>query len=576
MNPLPAKTPEAEADTRFYYSIARNIALAAAVFSLTVMLMMLINHVRYVATDPLNSEVLLELIEAHNQDPGDLELQAQIRALDLLARKALFNSLDFGRWGSYLLLIGLLTWVGSLKAMATLSAKLPDPRQYREVDRLSRRAISRWLVSVTGALVVAAVFAMVLTFRTALPVEAAIEDDTPPPLPQAGIDFPAPEEVAANWPNFRGPTATGSGHTGSAPTSWDVSTGAGVKWKVKLPKPGFSSPVIWGDSLFITGGDKEARELYALDCATGELRWRCEVRNPTGAEPPELGEDTGLAPITAATDGTRVFAMYPTGDLAAVDFAGGIVWQRNVGLPKNELGHASSPVVWQDLLLVQVDQSDSEGQLLALKAATGKTVWQQTRKVDLCWSTPAIAELAGRPIVLINGHPLASAFDLRSGEHLWSTECMSGEVAPSPAVGGGLAFFATEYAKLAALDLATGALKWEVKEDLPDVSSPAATDSLIFIANNSGVVTCHEIASGKQLWKQEFDEGFYASPLIIGELVYLLDLYGGMHIFKAAPTYEPLPRQMLEEETFCTPAIANGCLYLRASEHLYCFGGSDD
>jgi outer membrane protein assembly factor BamB len=340
-----------------------------------------------------------------------------------------------------------------------------------------------------------------------------------------------------------------------------------------MGKPGFSSPVVWNHHLFITGADEDSREVSCYNTENGELRWSQSVPTLPGPaiEFPNVDQDTGYAPITGATDGTRIFAMFNTGELACFDFEGSFIWGKIFGLPDNPMGHASSLALYQDLLLVQMDQ-EKGSELLALNTATGNVVWRTSREVATAWSSPIWADVEGTAKIFLNGAPLIAAYDARSGEELWSIDCMEGEVCPSPTVGGGKALFVTEYAKMYAIDIATGTEVWSVEEEFPDVSSPVATDTAIFFGNNSGMITCLNLASGDVAWTEEFDDGFYSSPIAVGDLIYFSDMGGITHIFKNSLTYEPIAHPALGENIVTTPAFLDGRIYIRGSKNLYCIG----
>ena len=573
MNPAPAPTSK-EARARLGYRAARAVAAAAAVFSLTVLCLMLFNHVQLHATDPINSEALQTLIEQHNRNPGDAELQAQIRDLDLLARRAFFSSLAFSRRGAYLLVLGLGIWVVALKTLAALRPAIPDPRRYGDMEEaLGHAALVRWTVSLTGVLVVAAACALVLTFRSAVP--PAGEEAAEPAPPPAGTAFPPREEFARNWPAFRGPGGTGhTGHGAGVPTEWDMETGRNVRWKAEVPRPGFSSPVVWGNRLFVTGADREAREVFCYDTESGELRWRRTVPDLPGGpvEVPELDEETGLAPLTPATDGRHLAAMFVTGELVCFDVDGNLAWGKNLGLPRNAFGHAASLMVFEDLLLVQLDQDEGGGRLTAYRMATGDVAWERMREVRVSWSTPLVADTGDGVQVIVSGNPLVSSFALRSGKELWSVSCMEGEVAPSPAFAGGLAFFAIEYGRLTAVDVRTGEVRWSVEGELPDVASPVAAGGCIFTLTNGGSIACFAAENGEVLWTHENEEGFYASPIVAGDRLYLVDVKGGVDILEAGPTYRRVSRQSLGEAAVATPAVQGGRIYFRGHKNLYCVG----
>jgi outer membrane protein assembly factor BamB len=174
-------------------------------------------------------------------------------------------------------------------------------------------------------------------------------------------DFPSPEELRANWPRFRGPDGGGVCAHGGAPLTCDVKTGTNIGWTAAVPAAGYSSPVVWGDRVFLSGGDEAKRELMCFDAQSGKLLWEGGVPKTAGSpeKTPEVPEQCGMAAATMATDGRRVYAMFANGDLAAFDFDGHLVWSKFLGFPKNPYGHAASLLTWQDRVIVQFDQGAS-------------------------------------------------------------------------------------------------------------------------------------------------------------------------------------------------------------------------
>jgi outer membrane protein assembly factor BamB len=333
---------------------------------------------------------------------------------------------------------------------------------------------------------------------------------------------------------------------------------------------------VWGDRVFLTGGDAEAREVYCFDANSGALRWRGSVGGFPGspAALPAVTPDTGHAAPTAATDGLRVFAIFSTGDLAAFDFDGNRIWGRNLGVPQTMYGHASSLLVYKDLVLVQYDHAGS-ARIIAVRVSTGETAWERTRDVQPSWATPVLADVGGSAQLVLNGNPFVVGYDPRRGDELWRVDCMGGELAPSPAASGSMVFVANQYARLAALRVGTVAEKaWERTDDLPEVSSPLAAGSRLFVATGAGVVTCLDGARGEVVWRKEFPNGFYSSPVLAGGRVYLMDRTGVMRIFPADGEYRSSGDPALGEGSTATPAVAGGRLYLRGEKHLYCVAGA--
>jgi outer membrane protein assembly factor BamB len=379
------------------------------------------------------------------------------------------------------------------------------------------------------------------------------------------------ESAKTNWPSLRGPGGIGVAHFTNAPISWDMATGDGVMWKTELPVQGNSSPIVWGNRVFLTGGDEEGQEVFCFDADTGEQLWMKPV--VTAVELPEVAEDTGFAAPTMATDGMRVFAIFATGELAAFDFAGNPVWQKNLGVPDNPYGMGSSMITDGERLFVQYDQSDVQT-VMAFDCATGNPVWQAPRKF-ISWASPALIETDfGRQLIL-NDEENVTAYDPVSGKELWAVECLGGEVAPSPAYNGkGIVFVANEYAQASALKLTDGTpeIIWQYDEYLPEISSPVATESLFFITTSAGDVVCLDAATGKAKWEHEFDEGFSSSPVLVGDRIYSIDFDGVVHIFGAEAEYKEIAAIEMGESILATPAFMDGRIYIRGGDHLYCIG----
>jgi len=359
------------------------------------------------------------------------------------------------------------------------------------------------------------------------------------------------------------------------PVNWDGKAGTHVAWKIVTPRPGFSSPILWDDALFLTGADSQSRELYCYNAATGELRWTADTADIIGspAKLPKVTEDTGYAASTPTTDGLRVYAIFATGDVLAVDFTGKRVWARNLEPPDNPYGHASSLVVHRGRVLVQYD-TYGESRLIALDAATGETAWEKKRPVGASWATPVLATVGGRTEVYLNAEPFVMAFDAETGDELWRNECLGGEVGPSPAYDNGVAYFTTDYAILAAIHTGNsgkdGTFAWQTDEELPDVSSPVAAGGLLFVCTSAGVVSCYDSQTGTLHWRHEYDEGFYSSPVVVAGRVYVTDNKGLTQVFAAAKEFQSLATNDLGEPAMGTLACRGNRAYLRGMHHLYC------
>jgi len=301
--------------------------------------------------------------------------------------------------------------------------------------------------------------------------------------------------------------------------------------------------------------------------------WKQPVDKIQGspATAPKVTEDTGLAASSLTTDGNRVYAIFPNGDIICFDMDGNRVWARNLGLPDNHYGHASSLVMWKDKVYVQYDTNKSR-KLMALNASTGENVWETARKGKISWASPILAEINGKYQVVLSTDPMVAGYDTETGKELWSVNCMSGEVGPSPASGGGLIFAGNEYAKLVAIDPLKNAKVWESDEFLPEVASPVTANGFLFVATSYGVLACYDAKTGVKYWSKEDGPGYYSSPVIADNKLYTFDTSGKMRVFEVAKTEKILGEGNAGEKVTTTPAFAEGHMYLRTPTFLYCIG----
>lgn len=552
------------------YRCAAAVAIVSCVFCLTVTSLMISNYVLTIRANPLDSSVLTELAKKAGKE-RDATLAEDVRDLDLMVRKAFFSSVAFTRTGSYLLAAGLIVFLVSLQSMGMLWGVHPDPGKYVPDDEeLAEENAKRRMAAMGGVGLTAAALILAAIYLPLSSRDEITRDD------QGGTVrySPSSDEIENNWPSFRGPYGLGTALRPEAPLKWNGQTGENVVWKIKLARTGFSSPTVWGDHVFLTGGDKKAREIYCIDAATGDLLWTHAVGVVAGGpdQLPEVTEDTGYAAATVATDGRHVIAVFATGNMVCVDTSGSRLWARNLKVPDNTYGHASSPIIHGGIVYAVID--DSTGRtILALDVSTGETVWEESKATEPCWSSPAIVNLGGVFQLIANGNPEVCGYRASDGKLLWSVECMSGEVAPSPAFDAGLIFAANEYAIMAAIDpSATEKVKWQTEDDLPDVSSPVAADGFLYVANSLGMVTCYQSDTGKVLWSIEFDDGFYSSPVVIGNRLYITDINGNTFILASGGTYKEVGRGTVGESVVTTLAFVGSKAFVRSTGHLFCIG----
>ncbi len=569
------------------YRAAKATAWVAGVFVLCVCAAMVYQRINANSNDPWKSPQLLELKAQLQAAPKDEAIKGQIRELDLIFRRRYSRRLTMVRTGGWLLLGGAIVLLASL-TVATEARKVPPCPQpdHDAGDRALRQtAASRRAVAIAGGVVLVGMVAVSWGVRSALTEVAG-----PPPeskeesAAKAVAALPSVAEFMANWPRFRGPTGSGVAATADAPLTWDGKTGAGVLWKTAVPAPGFNSPIVWGDRLFVSGGTREKREVFCYETAGGKLLWQRAVEQVPGspAEAPEISDQTGYAASTMATDGRRAYVMFATGDVAALTFDGAIVWSKNLGVPKNLYGHATSLAVWEGRLLVQFDQGESgpaNSRLMALNGATGRVVWEKVRQMPSSWATPIVAEAAGRIQIITLGVPFVVAYAPADGRELWRAEVLEGEVTPSPVMAGGLVLAINPSNTLLAIkadgtgEVGATHVSWKADDNIPDITSPVSNGELVFTVSGSGAIECHDLKDGAKVWAHDLRTEVQASPSIAGNRLYLLCLDGTTVVAEAGRTFKELARNELGEKFMASPAFAPGRIYLRGLTHLYCLAG---
>jgi len=599
--------------------LAHRAALISGIFCGVVALLLILNFWHMKQHEPLESKTIEVLTERLSNEPGNEELKEEIRSFDLLARKAYFTSRWQIKTGTWLLLIGGIVLAVSLKIYTDLRARIEEPEKVNE-ELLRARANAQYWLFMTGGLILG--LSMVAAFLTNDYLKeyqemgvVEVSDQEPgdvevievfPGTPSdttaggAENDSITIEEVTEtvteeqpvqnraatsqvrfnredfkkNQATFRGYMGQGISYHKNIPESWNGSTGENIKWKVASSKPGFSSPVIWGDKIFISGGDAQSRVVSCYNRHTGQLIWEKEVTGIPGspATAPNVSHDTGLAAPTMSADGNRVYAIFATGDVVAFDMEGRQVWGRNLGVPRNSYGHSSSLQVWGNKVLVQYD-TGSSGRMLALNTATGETIWDVERPVNISWASPVLIEVDGKIQVVTTSDPYVSGHDLETGAELWKVEAMMGEVGASVAYGDGLVFATNEYARLVAVEpKANTEFTWEDDEYLAEASSPVAYNGLLYTATSYGVLVCYDALTGEKKFEKEFNDGFYSSPIIADGKLYIMDMGGVTHILKADATGTIIGEPELGEGGVTVPAMADGLIYIRGDEHLYCIG----
>ena len=596
--------------------IFRNIAILSAIFIVTLSIMLVTNYFQIKDVTPLQTEVVESLKQLNDSGVDVPGLQDQIRQLDLLARKAYFVRMDHLEAGLYILLGMFLVFILSLryyfKDLKEIPAMEIDPVDDWLIKTNARRYV---LVGASGLAALAVVFSLLsmpslkktegqadpaageLTAEATesassssdelpAPAEAAdaVEGETLAATPEATAPAagPAEQEAAApaaspapannvSYQGFRGNNSNGYSTAKNVPTKWNLADGSNILWKQPVPKSGHNSPVIVGNNVFFSGADDQARELYCYDLNTGEKRWTVSASGIPGSPKtmPKTSHGTGLAASTVVADGGHVCAIFATGDMICADTNGKLLWSKNVGVPDNHYGYASSLLLFRDMVIVQYD-NQANPRVFALDLATGAEKWSKSRPEKITWSSPIIATVNNQPQLVLMGNPAITAYNPMNGEQLWRVECLTGEVGSSPCSANGVVFGASEYSKLIAINGADGSVLWESTDYLPEVSSPVATKDNLYLATSYGVVAAFDAKTGELRKEHDLGVEFYSSPVIVGGKMYLFSNSGKMHIFSADNEFQLLDSFETGETTMSTPAFTDGKIVVRTESSIYC------
>lgn len=565
-------------------ALLSRLALITALFSAAIAIALLVVWTSSEAYPLEDWPEMQALQKARQAAPADTDLVDEIRRLDALYRSHYLRRQHMLQSGAMLLAAGLLITMGLLRWRGALMAagpQVPDggPEFMDRAVAAHHRATGGVLA--VGGLILIGLLAAGLTMpeiRRPLAPEGA-EDAVIPP----------------NWPQFRGPS--GDGHVAESdqqwPIWWDGPSGAGVLWKQALPLESKSSPVVWGDRVFVTAADKDSNLLLCLSADSGDIIWSRKVQSPppTTSEPGDPPDEgyTGWAAPTPATDGQFVFVTFANADIACFDYDGNQRWVRNYGPARSSWGLASSLITYRNLVIWQLDQGrepeDGFSYLIALEKRSGREVWRRARPVAGSWTTPLVvnASAAGASgdVLLTSGDPHVIAYDAATGTELWRAGDCGTDAAPSPIVAGGLALAVGENTEAFAIrlggsgELDDSHIAWRWHEALPATVSPLATADYYLQISDNGTMTCLRTSSGELVWQEELKRQAQPSPVLAGNIVYLLMADGTMLNFALGERFELLSRSVLGEKTAASPAFSGGRIFLRGTKHLYCIEGAE-
>ena len=390
-----------------------------------------------------------------------------------------------------------------------------------------------------------------------------------------------------NWPQFRG--VHGDGHAGDAklPLSW--SENKNIVWKTAIHDKGWSSPVVWGDQVWLTTATVGGKQLFALciDRASGKIRHDIKVFDVE--EPSELWRKfNSFASPTPAIEVGRVYVHFGTYGTACLDTnSGATLWQRRDLHCDHWRGAASSPILYEDLLFLTFDGHDKQ-YVVALNKHSGKTVWQKDRDIDYktsdgdfkkAFGTPAIRIVDGKSQLISSAAVATIAYDPRTGAELWKVYHGGMNVTAPPLAGQGKVFLCTGDGGLRLLavrpdgrgDVTASHIAWKAKNknSVPSRSSPILVDDLLYMVNEAGMVSCLEAKTGEPVWQERLGGKFWASPLYANGRLYLFDENGLGHVLAAGRTWKKRATNKLDDGCRASPAVAGKALFVRTLTHLY-------
>jgi len=436
---------------------------------------------------------------------------------------------------------------------------------------------------------------------------AALPDDTP----------------TVNWPSFRGPQASGVA-IAAPPVAWNADPAAGplknIRWKTPIPGLSHSSPIVWGDRLFVATAvrsdgeaplkvglygsgdsaddDTEQRWIvYGLDKKTGKVLWEKTARQ--GAPRARRHPKATHANTTLACDGKRVIAFFGSEGLYAYDLQGELLWKKDLGVldsgpEKTSLqwGHASSPLLFDDRLILQCDQK-KKSFLAVFSLEDGKELWRADRDgvANQCWSTPTVVQAGGRTQIVCNGWPFIASYDLAGGKELWRLKSGGDIPTPTPIFAQGLIFVTNAHGGLAPLyairpeasgDItppegrsASDGVAWSEPRNGAYMQTPLVYDDLLYSCSDRGVLKVYDAKTGALRYTQRLGSGqtgFTSSPVAAGGKIYFASEEGEVYVLKTGPRYELLAANRLGEIAMASAAVSENVLYYRTRGHVVAVG----
>src|SRR6266446_4728154 len=397
--------------------------------------------------------------------------------------------------------------------------------------------------------------------------------------------------AAENWPQWRGPGLNGISNEKDLPVRW--SRDENVAWKLPLPSWSGATPIIWGDQIFLNVAEKEDLSLWCVDRAQGTVLWKKHLAGGNF----KIGKQNMSSP-SPVTDGTSVYAMTGNGIVKGFDFTGNELWARDIQKDYGQFGlnwgYGSSPLLFEDALYIQVlhgMKTRDPSYLLRIDKKTGKTVWRVERPTEAVhespdsYTTPVVLRYGGKVEIVVSGGDCVTGHDPATGKEIWRGNGFNVQKDPnyrviaSPVVSDGVVYTPTRVRPLQAFragghgDITQTHLLWAFQNG-HDVPTPVTDGTYFYTVNDRGIAWCLDAKTGKEIWgPQRIHKATYsASPVLADGKIYITDEDGVTSVFKAAPKFELVAENNLDDYTLSSIAISGGQLFIRTAQNLYCIG----
>lgn len=394
-----------------------------------------------------------------------------------------------------------------------------------------------------------------------------------------------------NWPGFRGPTGQGTSSEKGLPTEW--SRTSNVAWRTEIPGEGWSSPVIYGDRVFVTTSVDAgvSCRVLCLNRVTGKVLWNKEVIQQT---PKRKEKRNSYATPTPVTDGKQVYVAFGDGTVAALSMKGDVVWANRDFKYYSQHGLGVSPRLYRDLVVIPFDWS-SEGEdkkvgwqkpwdksvILAFDKKSGKVRWRGQRGLSrIAHVTPNFLRQNGEDQLISAAGDVIQGFNPANGERVWWARSQGEGVVPSVVIGDGLIFTASGFEKPTIRAVRTGGrgdvtqthIAWEQTRNVPSVPSFVYVKPYLFTVTDAGIAACLKADTGEVVWQERIGGTHAASPIYADGKIYFLSMEGESAIIEAKPEFKLLARNTIAEYCQASPAVSRGQLFIRSEKALYCIG----